>query len=283
MSGSWWTPIGDRAPDTLRDARLQAHWASQLVAAVGATWLTPRPDDSHPNMEWCPPGWLAGNVTETPTPVRVTLAPATLTLRVCTPDLEVLDTFELDTRVMVEARTWLEHRLAEHAGAHGREFPLPVYDIPEHPVGAGAQFSLADRKAFESLAAWFANGDAALRRSVQGRDTASPIRCWPHHFDLGTLWSLDPEADPETARSVGWGLSPGDANYDEPYFYVNPYPAPTDPRPPVLPSGGHWHAEGWFGAILTGSAIVGSGPDPGARVDAFLTAAVDAAAAMVSV
>ena len=47
-----WRPVGTISPDALVDARLQLHHAAQLVAAVGATLLPPRPDDGHPNLGW---------------------------------------------------------------------------------------------------------------------------------------------------------------------------------------------------------------------------------------
>lgn len=55
-------------------------------------------------------------------------------------------------------------------------------------------------------------------------------------------------------RSVGVGLSPGDSGYPEPYVYVTPWPYPTGELP-ALPWG-HWHTEGWTGAVLRGSALV---------------------------
>jgi hypothetical protein len=86
------------------------------------------------------------------------------------------------------------------------------------------------------------------------------VRGWPHHFDLAALHVLDPEKDPEEARSVGAGLSPGDESYAEPYFYVSPWPAPEPAALPALPGGAHWHTDGFTSAVLSSSAIVDGGP-----------------------
>jgi hypothetical protein len=82
----------------------------------------------------------------------------------------------------------------------------------------------------------------------------SPVRCWPHHFDIATLVSI-PGGAPGEVRTIGVGLSPGDGSYAEPYFYVTPWPAPDGPTLPELPAGAAWHRAGWFGAVLTGTAI----------------------------
>ena len=50
-----------------------------------------------------------------------------------------------------------------------------------------------------------------------------------------------------------------------------------DPRTP-LPSGGRWHTDGWFGAVLPAESV--TKPDDDAsqqqRVEAFLAAAISA-------
>ena len=80
------------------------------------------------------------------------------------------------------------------------------------------------------------------------------------------------------------GLSPGDSSYGEPYFYVTPWPYPDSPAPPPLPAGAAWHRTGWFGAVLTATAIfrdVGGTPPARAQmVREFLDVASRASAAL---
>ena len=47
-----WRPLGAVAPAELRDARMQAHYASQIVSGVARTLLDKRDDDSHTNLAW---------------------------------------------------------------------------------------------------------------------------------------------------------------------------------------------------------------------------------------
>jgi hypothetical protein len=95
---------------------------------------------------------------------------------------------------------------------------------------------------FEELAKWY--GNAFLCLNSRG----SPVRCWPHHFDIATqIGSAD--------RSIGVGMSPGDGSYPQPYFYVSPSPYPDVSTLSPLGSGS-WHTQGWVGAVLTGEEIL---------------------------
>ena len=113
---------------------------------------------------------------------------------------------------------------------------------------------------------------AALAARTNG---ASEVRCWPHHFDLGTLVVIASNPDGSLAESIGIGLSPGDESYAEPYWYVSPWPYPETAALPALESGGHWHTAGYTSAILTGSELT-AGPRESQfeRLHSFLDTAV---------
>ena len=127
----------------------------------------------------------------------------------------------------------------------------------------------------ENLAAWFHNADLVIKSVIQSTHGSSPVRCWPHHFDIASLITLDPDVDAEQARSIGVGLSPGDGSYDQPYFYVTPWPYPAVQTLPALGSFGAWHTEGWTGAILTAETIIPSA-DQETVVREFLRDAIGA-------
>jgi hypothetical protein len=151
--------------------------------------------------------------------------------------------------------------------------------MPEHPTGAGARFAWTDPAPFEQLVRWYSN--AALLISIVATHSpgASPVRCWPHHFDIATMITLNPgEADGEKIRSITFGMSPGDQAFDEPYFYVTSSPAPGDGVLPNLKGGGVWHREGWTGSVLTASALVSPTADQQAgQVSEFADSALAAA------
>jgi hypothetical protein len=71
-------------------------------------------------------------------------------------------------------------------------------------------------------------------------------------------------------------MSPGDESYREPYFYVSPWPYPSERSGPALAGGGHWHTEGFFAAVLPGTELIRAGDDQAAALVAFVRSAVAA-------
>jgi len=240
-----WEPLGAVAPRDLVAARLTLHWAAQLVAAAGAALVPARADDSHTALHWEPARRALVGEPIGARAVALVLADLALTV-----DGDRLD---LAGRTRDEALAWL-------GAAFGVAPPAPY---PHQPPGEPPERFVPAPAGQAELARWYA--DAAL---VLAPVAAAPIRTWPHHFDIATLFELPPRLSgaatlnggaPETARrggrTIGVGLSPGDASYAEPYFYVSPWPYPPDRAGPPLPAG-RWHVEGWLGAVLVGSELV---------------------------
>jgi hypothetical protein len=92
-----------------------------------------------------------------------------------------------------------------------------------------------DRDAARALAAWYALGDAALRRVAEVLDHSQEPVLWPEHLDVGI-----------TVDEVNYGCSPGDATIGQPYLYVGPHAGP-----PVRDE--FWNAP--FGAAATADRI----------------------------
>src|SRR5438067_767058 len=104
------------------------------------------------------------------------------------------------------------------------QWSSPLNTQRRHDVsafGRGSPFETSERAQFEEMSKWFSNGAVILSDLVRSAPGASEVRCWPHHFDIGTLIQLSPD------RTIGVGLEPGDNDYNEPYFYVNMSPTPT--------------------------------------------------------
>ncbi len=195
----------------------------------------------------------------------------------------------LPGKTLDEAMAWLAAALTQSLAATVSHLERPRHQLPSSPIGQGAPFDGPEPASLAELASWYSSADRVLRAIAATTPGASPVRCWPHHFDLATLIRLDaPDAPEEIARSIGVGLSPGDAGIPEPYWYVTPRPYPAakpdsgqsrsgQPAPPSLPAG-HWQTEGWTGAALTASELAAT-PTRGAagdRVAAFLSTALAA-------
>ena len=276
MSDAAWVPLSGTDRRHLREARLQAHHAVQWLARAARAYVPPQPEDGHTNLGW--DRALGGFTTHALADgARLSLRLTDLTLALHAGEGHV-ERFNLEGRQGAHARQWLGEQLGKRGfDAHALDAPSP-YDMPAHPVSQGARYGPAAlARALAELAAWF--GNAALSLGVlQGRMIArhldaSPVRCWPHHFDLATLTTL---AARDPAGYIGAGLSPGDDYYDEPYFYVSVHPKPEPTALPALPALGHWHQRDFIAAVATAHSIVAA-RNPQAATDDFLQAAIDAA------
>ena len=68
-------------------------------------------------------------------------------------------------------------------------------------------------------------------------------------------------------------MEPGDAYYDEPYYYVNRHPQPVAPPAVALNGNGAWHSREWIGAVLVGSKI--NAENQQEQIQSFITSAIE--------
>lgn len=269
-------PLGALAPTALVPARLELHYAAQIVSAAGTSLLEAAPDYSHTALSFdAGSGSMLGAALRSG--LRAALNVPQLRLELWGADSIPVATLELRGQTLAEGTAWLGRALSEQLG-EDIELVHPEHDLPQHELSVGARFEVDEPEAFAELGRYFAVAASALEQVAQDA-SASPVRLWPHHFDLATLLTIDAEA----GTSVGVGLSPGDGGYAEPYFYVTPWPYPKDAPTAPLAAGGRWHTEGWTGALLTGTAwLEGDASGQRARLDAFLEAAIPACRAIVA-
>jgi hypothetical protein len=285
-----WETLGTVDPRRVVDARLQLHWAAQAVSAPGRQLLEHRPDFSEQSLQWAGgPRALAQELVNGVWPFRSALRASPPAVVLLDANDRVTAEFPLDGHTLEEVYGWLEKEIPHRIGRQLLQ-PLqrPGEGLPEHGVGAGAgndeaeHFSVIDVAAFSEMGRWFGNAHRLLTRVAERHPGASAVRCWPHHFDIAILISLDAGADPETARSIGVGLSPGEGTGEtgrpHPYFYVAPWPYPKDRELPALSGGGVWNTEGWTGAVLETPALLraGIGEAQAGQAERFVESAVAA-------
>ena len=245
-----WQRVGSVAPTQLAEARETLHHAAQLLALVGASYIPARADDSHTSMIWLDDREaLATQVVDAARPFRVALRVVDLTMLMLDVASAEPAVFPLAGRTRDEAIAWLRARIGD-AGGNAADLRTSLhFSIADHPTDHGAQF-VRHSDALVELGRWYANAAAVLDARREQTPAAGEVRCWPHHFDIATLVTTTGGA----LQTIGTGMSPGDASYGEPYFYVAPYPRPPSALPPLAI--GDWHTEDWFGAVLRGSEIV---------------------------
>ncbi len=254
-----WYPLGMVSVNDLLDAKLQAHWAAQIVAGFGQTLLDPRPDDSQSNVGWTEEvGALCGHPS--PEGFRVGLRISDLTLLFFNVEDSCLASLGLEGKTLYEGITWIGDIYTKEGGAHpSPAFAIRDYEMPTHPVAEQEPFRLDNQDAFQELEHWYANTHGILHSLTQEWKEAGPVRCWPHYFDIASLVVFPETPDSGQNPTVGCGMSPGDATFSEPYFYVTVWPYPPKEQLPEL-SFGFWHTEGFIGAILTASDLIKEQP-----------------------
>jgi len=267
-----WQRLDPSMATSLSDARLQLHHAAQLVAAMGISYLPHQADDSHTSMEWFA-GALASQVVG-PKPFRLAVRPNPFGLVIFVGDAPFA-LFNLNGRTIDEAAEWVKRRVGE-LGLDSSKYTLAKhYTIPDHPVARGARFDTTENFHFEELQGWFNDASVALFSIGDVVANTSPIRCWPHHFDIATLITMN------DGKTIGLGMEPGDVYYDEPYWYANMSPAPSADLPRgELHGGGQWHTKEWLGAVLPGSHMVGDEAQQ-ASIGEFVISAINACAKLL--
>jgi hypothetical protein len=247
-----WQKVGNVVPTQLGEARNQLHNALQLVAAAGKSLIPERADDSHTSFQWQNDlRAFVGEPIEATEPFRVGLRFADLTLILVGDDERKINKFPLGGRTRYEAFDWLREQAAA-LGADASRLSMQMhYEIPPHPIQEGQPFTYENPAAFEELSRFFANADGLLCTFAANQKGASPVRCWPHHFDSDMVITVG-------SSTIGLGFSPGDDSYSEPYFYlsIRPFPKTEGINLPELQGGGEWHTQGWVGPALPASSIV---------------------------
>jgi hypothetical protein len=254
--------------NTLACDRIQLHYAIQFIAATGMALGEAKPDGSQMTLNWDADlnGFVGQKIPGTQ--IQVALMPQTLTSLILQNHVPVV-TVSLIGKTMAEALNWHQVELTK-LGIVAENIKLldyPPDDFPDHALAHGARFETGRATAREVLTDYYAATRALLATIISNNTTASPIYIWPHHFDMATLMTYPGTTEIET-KYLGIGLSPGDKSYDEPYWYITPYPYPDVAMLPKLVVG-NWHTADWVGAVLTASQVQND-----TTVQRFIAAAV---------
>lgn len=266
------TALGSSPAATLARARDTAHAAAQLLCRAAIANVAAQPDTSHTSLAWADAhGALVTQLMSTvlgPIHVALSFAPLQISILHAGKRSARLD---LNGRRTDEAIAWLDERL-ELCGLNpvsGIELP---YALPDAVAQLNRYVVGEDAQAYAELVAWYGLANEKLGALAQAKtehtQAPTPVRCWPHHFDIAIYVQLE-DGDLESARGIGAGMSPGDGTYNQPYFYINPFPAPDAEQLPEAPSPGHWHLQGFVGACATREELL-AGPAGAGGLGSFL-------------
>src|SRR5262249_12870882 len=157
------------------------------------------PDDGHTSLIWTES--LGGVVTQPMTDgSRLGLNIPGLTLVLLDSRSGVpAQPFPLNRQSDGKAREWIGQKLAARGiDPKALDSPSP-YELPLHSIAKGVAYDAeGNADGLTKLCCWFANAAISLaplrQRMGERKLTASPVRCWPHHFDLATLISFSAKA-----------------------------------------------------------------------------------------
>ena len=239
------------APTALAAARTLAHRGVQWPARAAWANLAPAADDSHTSLAWdAEMAALLGQPLNGGVRVGLRIGVHELVFTTKTR----CDALALAGKPDAEVGAWLDGKLTGEGLKPASGVKLS-YDMPPTLFARPAE----EVPHFATLSLWFAAAADVLedlrKKYRRYRPGPGPVRCWPHHFDIAFVIALE-EGPPESARSIGIGVSPGDGYYAQPYLYVSPYPRPNMENLPELPPGGRWHTKDFFGAVATGMDLL---------------------------
>jgi hypothetical protein len=252
----------------LAPARAMTHKAAQHLTRASRANLEPKPDDSHSNIGWDRKKTAFTTHSMEGFFVGLSLSPLRIYL---SEGGEMIADLYLNGVSDTDVGHWLDTSLTAKGLSAGSVIDLP-YELPEEAAAVDAYNEAGHEEALKTLSAWYDAASHALgklvRKNTDIKPGPSPVRCWPHHFDIATYVLLE-DGDPETARGIGVGMSPGDDGYAEPYFYINPWPHLDKDDLPAAVQPGHWHVEDYVGLIATASEI-SRNDDMTSQIDDFV-------------
>ncbi len=238
-------------------AREQCHQAIQNVAAVGRSFLPNSKEDENANLEWDSKlQRLVGRWVETgDITFRSSLSIAEMTVYLVNRNYETISSISIHKKKQTDVMVWLERQLGELGFEFSKINLSYPYKIPEYATAKGQPFHVTNMVACRELSRLYNNTSFLIQKHTVKEENHTPVKCWPHHFDIAGQIVLLDTGDPATSRSIGIGMSPGDKYYHEPYFYVSPWPYPTKELPDISKTSGHWHDKDWIGAVLPYSKL----------------------------
>ncbi|MAE82567.1 MAG: hypothetical protein CMB80_07535 [Flammeovirgaceae bacterium] len=246
-----WIPLTSIDPEEIKYARIQLHQSIQNVSAVGRKFLDQSAGDVNATLTWVPGHrrmagkWVKGDIS-----FRSSISLEEFTIYLVDEKVQTLSSFNCNDKTQTQLMLWLEEQIGKF-GLEAKNLTLNLpYELPKEVLEVGNPFDLESLRGAKELTKYFHNAYITIREFREQFSAAGEINIWPHHFDMAMNVLLRDTGDPETNTQISLGMSPGDDQFESPYFYVNCWPHVDTRNLPQLSNNAMWISEEWTGAVL---------------------------------
>lgn len=224
------------------------HRAAQFIAIVGKHLVPQQDDDSNSSMGWDHDEDLLKGHVAAGERMIMALDIAGYSLQVRDIKDNILNEVSISAKMKSEIMNWLESSLRNLGISTSGLKYIDHYEVPKHPVDEGFPFEEIEPKVLEDWALIYNNADLILNQVSDKLDVNSSVRIWPHHFDIGSYFSLNESG----TQAIGTGLAIPDKVENNFYYYIYGW---RSEQPIVLKhlpdlDRGKWHTNEWQGATL---------------------------------
>ncbi|MEM9324506.1 MAG: hypothetical protein AAGA85_02575 [Bacteroidota bacterium] len=245
-----WKDIEPSDLSQLKEIRIQYHQIVQVVSAVGRHYLDASEVDDNATLYWNRAnGSLVGQWVQTESgPVRAGFQLSEAKLY-----LENSSTFEklpVAGKTLGQLMVWMEEqagRLALPTSGFSTDAP---YELPTYPKLSSRGFDVEPGPMTHSLSSYYASSFEILDSLQWDFTVEADVLVYPHHFDQALSFKLKDSGSYDTSTFLTLGMSPGDEEFDAPYFYVNSWPHVDESVLKPL-TAGRWYTSDWIGGLVT--------------------------------
>ncbi|SHJ07135.1 hypothetical protein [Pseudozobellia thermophila] len=222
------------------------HLAAQYLATAGISFLDKKDDDSHTNLGFdAQKGFLEtwplneeGN--------KIVLDYLQFSLHWVSNDA-VRTTLLLDGKTHGEIVNWLTELTKGLSPDRVYKYDLH-YDLPYDRITDDFVFSKPSQEQLGKMLGYRRIALHAMQNVVYAMNLSTPIRVWPHHFDIGGYETINSGKN----IGVGFGMAIPDTMIDDFYLYASGYRGHEgiDTSKFSALSNGEWRNDGFKGAVL---------------------------------
>jgi hypothetical protein len=227
----------------------ELHIASQYLAAAGISFVEKKPDDSHTNLGWDSENGRLTSHSLNAEGVQLGLAYEEFALVFLKADKE-LSKLPLLNQNHGQVMDWINAQLSsvDLTTAYNYDFH---YDTGYEKITNEYVFTHYSKSEVEDVIKRLTIGQSTFERFLTTNELESPIRVWPHHFDLG-IYTLISEN-----LFMGAGLAIPDSIYADFYFYASGYlnGESMGRNGFVELNSGNWGQGDFNGAVLNNSGV----------------------------